>query len=174
MLFCFFLQITLERVLPYWETVIAPSVKSGKRVVVAAHGNSLRALGKENRLMILWRVCFILSYISLPHITYHAIRYCSVPCKSTLFHTPCDDLISHAIAQHNITHVVTHIMSCYTTAYHTYFSIPCYIYTDVLHITCHTTLYYTRLHYTALHCTALYNTATQCNATHCTTLHCTT
>ena len=40
------IQITLDRVLPYWENVIAPSVKSGKRVVVAAHGNSLRALGK--------------------------------------------------------------------------------------------------------------------------------
>ena len=39
-------QITLDRVLPYWENVIAPSVKSGKRVVVAAHGNSLRALGE--------------------------------------------------------------------------------------------------------------------------------
>ena len=31
--------------MPYWINVIAPSVKSGKRVVVAAHGNSLRALG---------------------------------------------------------------------------------------------------------------------------------
>ena len=41
------IQITLDRVLPYWENVIAPSVKSGKRVVVAAHGNSLRALGKR-------------------------------------------------------------------------------------------------------------------------------
>ena len=40
------LQITLERVLPYFETNIAPMVKSGKRVVIAAHGNSLRALGK--------------------------------------------------------------------------------------------------------------------------------
>lgn len=38
-------QITLERVLPYYESEIAPMVKSGKRVVIAAHGNSLRALG---------------------------------------------------------------------------------------------------------------------------------
>jgi 2,3-bisphosphoglycerate-dependent phosphoglycerate mutase len=40
------LKITLERVLPYWHATIAPAVKSGKRVLVAAHGNSLRALVK--------------------------------------------------------------------------------------------------------------------------------
>lgn len=32
--------------LPYWHTDIAPSIKSGKRVLIAAHGNSLRALVK--------------------------------------------------------------------------------------------------------------------------------
>ena len=32
--------------LPYWETDIAPQIKQGKRVVIAAHGNSLRALVK--------------------------------------------------------------------------------------------------------------------------------
>jgi 2,3-bisphosphoglycerate-dependent phosphoglycerate mutase len=32
--------------LPYWHSTIAPSVKEGKRVLVAAHGNSLRALVK--------------------------------------------------------------------------------------------------------------------------------
>ena len=32
--------------LPYWQSDIAPVVKSGKRVVIAAHGNSLRALVK--------------------------------------------------------------------------------------------------------------------------------
>eukprot|EP00596_Hydrurales_sp_CCMP1899_P007466 CAMPEP_0119041770 /NCGR_PEP_ID=MMETSP1177-20130426/13523_1 /TAXON_ID=2985 /ORGANISM="Ochromonas sp, Strain CCMP1899" /LENGTH=181 /DNA_ID=CAMNT_0007008073 /DNA_START=324 /DNA_END=869 /DNA_ORIENTATION=+ len=40
------LKITLDRVLPYFETEIAPVIKSGKRVVIAAHGNSLRALVK--------------------------------------------------------------------------------------------------------------------------------
>jgi hypothetical protein len=40
-------QITLERVLPYFESNIAPMVRSGKRVVIAAHGNSLRALGTQ-------------------------------------------------------------------------------------------------------------------------------
>ena len=40
------LETTLERVMPYWEKEIAPAVRSGKRVVVAAHGNSLRALVK--------------------------------------------------------------------------------------------------------------------------------
>lgn len=40
------LKITLERVLPYWHSVLAPMVRSGKRVLVAAHGNSLRAMVK--------------------------------------------------------------------------------------------------------------------------------
>lgn len=35
------LKTTLERVLPYWENEIAPVIKSGKKVVIAAHGNSL-------------------------------------------------------------------------------------------------------------------------------------
>lgn len=40
------LKDTVERFLPYWHQVIAPVVKSGKRVIIAAHGNSLRALVK--------------------------------------------------------------------------------------------------------------------------------
>lgn len=40
------LKDTVERFVPYWEEVIAPTVKSGKKVVIAAHGNSLRALVK--------------------------------------------------------------------------------------------------------------------------------
>ncbi|AGQ37986.1 TPA: 2,3-diphosphoglycerate-dependent phosphoglycerate mutase [Mannheimia haemolytica] len=41
------LKITLERVLPFWEDHIAPALISGKRVLVTAHGNSLRALAKH-------------------------------------------------------------------------------------------------------------------------------
>jgi 2,3-bisphosphoglycerate-dependent phosphoglycerate mutase len=40
------LKTTLDRVLPYWQNTIAPMVKSGKKVIIAAHGNSLRALVK--------------------------------------------------------------------------------------------------------------------------------
>ncbi len=40
------LKDTVERVVPHWEQVIAPQVRAGKRVIVAAHGNSLRALVK--------------------------------------------------------------------------------------------------------------------------------
>ncbi|MBC8337050.1 MAG: 2,3-diphosphoglycerate-dependent phosphoglycerate mutase [Anaerolineales bacterium] len=40
------LKDTLERVLPYWESVIAPEIKSGKNLLIAAHGNSLRAMVK--------------------------------------------------------------------------------------------------------------------------------
>ena len=40
------LKDTVARFLPYWHEVIAPAVKSGKRVIITAHGNSLRALVK--------------------------------------------------------------------------------------------------------------------------------
>jgi len=40
------LKDTVARFLPYWHEVIAPVVKEGKRVLIAAHGNSLRALVK--------------------------------------------------------------------------------------------------------------------------------
>lgn len=40
------LKLTLERVLPYWSDAIAPSLRGGQDVIVAAHGNSLRALVK--------------------------------------------------------------------------------------------------------------------------------
>jgi 2,3-bisphosphoglycerate-dependent phosphoglycerate mutase len=41
------LKITLERVLPYWTSTIAPCLKIGECVLVAAHGNSLRAIVKH-------------------------------------------------------------------------------------------------------------------------------
>ena len=40
------LKDTVARVLPYWNEVIAPTIRSGKRVVIAAHGNSIRAMIK--------------------------------------------------------------------------------------------------------------------------------
>ncbi len=40
------LKDTVARFLPYWHETIAPEVKAGKRVIIAAHGNSLRALVK--------------------------------------------------------------------------------------------------------------------------------
>jgi 2,3-bisphosphoglycerate-dependent phosphoglycerate mutase len=40
------LKDTVARFLPYWHETIAPSVRSGRRVVIAAHGNSMRALVK--------------------------------------------------------------------------------------------------------------------------------
>jgi 2,3-bisphosphoglycerate-dependent phosphoglycerate mutase len=41
------LKDTIARVLPYWENRIAPELKAGKRVLISAHGNSLRALVKH-------------------------------------------------------------------------------------------------------------------------------
>ena len=41
------LKDTLERTLPYWDDTIAPDLRTGRTVLVAAHGNSLRALVKH-------------------------------------------------------------------------------------------------------------------------------
>jgi len=41
------LKDTIARVLPYWEARIAPALRSGQRVLISAHGNSLRALVKH-------------------------------------------------------------------------------------------------------------------------------
>lgn len=41
------LKDTVERFMPYWHDEIAPAINSGKRVLIAAHGNSLRALVKH-------------------------------------------------------------------------------------------------------------------------------
>ncbi|MFK7967385.1 MAG: 2,3-diphosphoglycerate-dependent phosphoglycerate mutase [Burkholderiaceae bacterium] len=41
------LKDTVERVVPFWEETIAPAIASGRSVIVAAHGNSLRALIKH-------------------------------------------------------------------------------------------------------------------------------
>ena len=41
------LKDTIARVLPYWDEAIAPELRAGKRVIIAAHGNSLRALVKH-------------------------------------------------------------------------------------------------------------------------------
>ena len=40
------LKDTVERVMPFWTEAMAPAIKAGKRIVVAAHGNSIRALVK--------------------------------------------------------------------------------------------------------------------------------
>ncbi len=40
------LKDTVARVLPFWNDTVAPAITSGKRVVIAAHGNSIRALAK--------------------------------------------------------------------------------------------------------------------------------
>jgi 2,3-bisphosphoglycerate-dependent phosphoglycerate mutase len=44
---CESLEDTVNRFLPYWNETIAPTIKLGKRVIISAHGNSLRALVKH-------------------------------------------------------------------------------------------------------------------------------
>jgi 2,3-bisphosphoglycerate-dependent phosphoglycerate mutase len=41
------LKTTLDRVLPYWNEAIAPELRAGRNLIVAAHGNSLRAIVKH-------------------------------------------------------------------------------------------------------------------------------
>jgi 2,3-bisphosphoglycerate-dependent phosphoglycerate mutase len=41
------LKDTVARVVPYWERVICPNIRDGKRVIISAHGNSMRALVKH-------------------------------------------------------------------------------------------------------------------------------
>ena len=40
------LKDTVERFLPYWHDVVVPVIRSGKRIIISAHGNSIRALVK--------------------------------------------------------------------------------------------------------------------------------
>ncbi|PUU93266.1 MULTISPECIES: 2,3-diphosphoglycerate-dependent phosphoglycerate mutase [Halanaerobium] len=41
------LKMTIDRVMPYWENEIVPKMKEGKKIIISAHGNSLRALVKH-------------------------------------------------------------------------------------------------------------------------------
>ena len=69
------LKDTVERVVPYWQMEIAPQVRAGKRVIVAAHGNSLRALIKH-----------------LDHISDEAIVGLNIPTAVPLVYELTDDL----------------------------------------------------------------------------------
>jgi len=62
------LKDTVERVLPFWNETICKGIKEGKKIIVSAHGNSLRAIvkhlkkmtdaGKSTFLMV-WFLCVI-------------------------------------------------------------------------------------------------------------------
>jgi len=41
------LKLTIQRTLPYWNDVIVPEIKAGKKILIAAHGNSLRGIVKH-------------------------------------------------------------------------------------------------------------------------------
>ena len=69
------LKDTVARFLPYWHETIAPSIKGGKRVIVAAHGNSLRALVKY-----------------LDHIDEQTIVELNIPTGNPLVYELDDDL----------------------------------------------------------------------------------
>ena len=41
------LKLTIDRTLPYWNSKIVPQIKEGKKILIAAHGNSLRGIVKH-------------------------------------------------------------------------------------------------------------------------------
>jgi 2,3-bisphosphoglycerate-dependent phosphoglycerate mutase len=69
------LKDTIARVLPYWESRIVPELKAGKRIVISAHGNSLRALVKH-----------------LSHISDDAIASLEIPTGQPIVYELDDDL----------------------------------------------------------------------------------
>ncbi len=69
------LKDTYIRLMTYWENVIVPELKKGKRVIIAAHGNSLRALIKH-----------------LEHISDNEIAYLEIPTGTPLVYTLDNDL----------------------------------------------------------------------------------
>ena len=71
------LKDTIARVLPYWERRIAPELKTGKRVVISAHGNSLRALVKH-----------------LSHISDEEIASLEIPTGQPIVYHLDDDLVA--------------------------------------------------------------------------------
>lgn len=69
------LKDTVLRVVPYWQMEIAPQLRAGKRVIIAAHGNSLRALIKH-----------------LDHVSDEAIVGLNIPTAVPLVYELTDDL----------------------------------------------------------------------------------
>lgn len=70
------LQLTVERVLPYWSDTIAPALKSGKNVIVVAHGNSIRVSCPD--ILCIWRqvcsTCMIPRLFAVPlYILLHVV-----------------------------------------------------------------------------------------------------
>ena len=41
------LELTIKRTLPYWNGEIVPAIKAGKKIIISAHGNSLRGIVKH-------------------------------------------------------------------------------------------------------------------------------
>ncbi len=69
------LKDTVARVVPYWQMEIAPQIRAGKRVIIAAHGNSLRALIKH-----------------LDQVSDEAIVNMNIPTAAPLVYELTDDL----------------------------------------------------------------------------------
>ena len=60
------LKTTKERFMPLWEKEIVPDIESGKRLVIAAHGNTIRALVQHlDDISGACRVCLLLCFVSL-------------------------------------------------------------------------------------------------------------
>lgn len=51
------LKLTIDRTLPYWNETIIPQLKEGKKIIIAAHGNSLRGIVKHLDRMLSFLLC---------------------------------------------------------------------------------------------------------------------
>ena len=61
------LKLTIERTLPYWNDTIIPQMKAGKKIIIAAHGNSLRGIVKHlDRKKLFILLGFRLLFVSNP------------------------------------------------------------------------------------------------------------
>lgn len=69
------LKLTIERTLPYWNETIIPQLKEGKRIIIAAHGNSLRGIVKHLDRKTLCS-------INLYHYNYDNLKYIFLFCRN--------------------------------------------------------------------------------------------
>jgi len=67
------LKLTIERTLPYWNDIIIPQLKEGKKIIVVAHGNSLRGIVKHLDGKTLCFIYFIYYFIYFVIITIYEI-----------------------------------------------------------------------------------------------------
>ncbi|XP_026679863.1 phosphoglycerate mutase 1-like [Diaphorina citri] len=72
------LKLTIERTLPYWNNVIVPQLKEGKKILIAAHGNSLRGIVKHLDNMSDEAIMGLNLPTGIPFVTQWSLAPCSL------------------------------------------------------------------------------------------------